>query len=208
MPRGEAQAPAGPPARRRLPRTRLCESGLQGDRVQTPRVSTAGKRHDLEAALHRPRRLAAAVRWEWISSNPAEVARKPRQPTPQPKPLSPVQAGMIVTAALGTGRRPGNSRLAGHGDGSPQGRATGLRWSDVDLEAAYLTISRNYLRINRRKVEKDTKTHQMRRISLDPRNGRSPDRAPTGTYEGGWPAWRHYARLLAVLVRLTCASRR
>jgi len=26
--------------------------------------------------------LTAAVRWEWIKSNPAAVARKPRQPTP------------------------------------------------------------------------------------------------------------------------------
>lgn len=28
--------------------------------------------------------LSAAVRWGWISSNPATVAKKPRQPTPQP----------------------------------------------------------------------------------------------------------------------------
>jgi integrase len=28
--------------------------------------------------------LAAAVRWDWIKTNPAEVAKKPRQPVPQP----------------------------------------------------------------------------------------------------------------------------
>ena len=33
--------------------------------------------------------LTAAERWEWISSNPAELARKPRQPPPQPDPPTP-----------------------------------------------------------------------------------------------------------------------
>jgi hypothetical protein len=39
--------------------------------------------------------LSAAVRWDWISSNPAIVAKKPRQPVPP----TPEQAGKIVTAA-------------------------------------------------------------------------------------------------------------
>jgi integrase len=42
-----------------------------------------------------------------------------------------------------------------------------LRWSDVDLSTGCLSISRNYLRVRGKTVEKDTKTHQMRRISLD-----------------------------------------
>jgi integrase len=43
-----------------------------------------------------------------------------------------------------------------------------LRWSDVDLSTGYLTVSRNYLRVRGKTVEKDAKTHQIRRISLDP----------------------------------------
>jgi len=43
--------------------------------------------------------LAAAVRWEWIKSNPATVAKKPRQPRPQPNPPSPDQAARIIAAA-------------------------------------------------------------------------------------------------------------
>ncbi|HEX8760715.1 MAG TPA: hypothetical protein VF734_12250 [Pseudonocardiaceae bacterium] len=43
-----------------------------------------------------------------------------------------------------------------------------LRWSDVDLKAGKLKVRRNYVRVNGRAIEKDTKTHQMRRISLDP----------------------------------------
>jgi integrase len=43
-----------------------------------------------------------------------------------------------------------------------------LRWSDVDLPAGVLTVRRNYVRVNRQSIEKDTKTHQMRRLALDP----------------------------------------
>ncbi|MGH3993017.1 MAG: site-specific integrase, partial [Pseudonocardiaceae bacterium] len=43
-----------------------------------------------------------------------------------------------------------------------------LRWLDVDLAAGKLTIRRNYVRVAGKMVVKDTKTHQMRRISLDP----------------------------------------
>jgi integrase len=38
----------------------------------------------------------------------------------------------------------------------------------VDLPTGYLSIRRNYVRVRGKTVEKDTKTHQMRRISLDP----------------------------------------
>lgn len=43
-----------------------------------------------------------------------------------------------------------------------------LRWLDVDLATGILNVRRNYVRVTGRAIEKDTKTHQMRRISLDP----------------------------------------
>ena len=42
-----------------------------------------------------------------------------------------------------------------------------LRWLDVDMSAGVLTIRRNFVRSGARRIEKDTKTHQMRRLSLD-----------------------------------------
>jgi integrase len=42
-----------------------------------------------------------------------------------------------------------------------------LRWTDVDLPGGMLAIRRNYVRSGQRRIEKDTKTHQMRRIALD-----------------------------------------
>ncbi|HEX8760716.1 MAG TPA: hypothetical protein VF734_12255 [Pseudonocardiaceae bacterium] len=43
--------------------------------------------------------LSAAVRWEWIKTNPAAVAKKPCQPAPQPNPPTVEQAGCIAAAA-------------------------------------------------------------------------------------------------------------
>ena len=48
--------------------------------------------------------LAAAVRWDWIKSNPADAAKKPRQPTPQPEPPSAADAARITEAAWAQGR--------------------------------------------------------------------------------------------------------
>ena len=43
--------------------------------------------------------LGAAVRWQWISSNPADIARKPKQRAPQPEPPTSAEAARIVAAA-------------------------------------------------------------------------------------------------------------
>ncbi|HEY3608924.1 MAG TPA: hypothetical protein VGL06_15585 [Pseudonocardiaceae bacterium] len=43
--------------------------------------------------------LSAAQRWEWITNNPAEFTKKPRQPAPDPRPSSSDQAARIITAA-------------------------------------------------------------------------------------------------------------
>ena len=43
-----------------------------------------------------------------------------------------------------------------------------LRWRDIDLATGTITISRNYVRAKGQLLEKDTKTHRTRRISVDP----------------------------------------
>jgi len=112
--------------------------------------------------------LAAAVRWEWIKSNPSGVVKKPRQPAPQPKPPTPEEAGRIIEAAWEQGDDWGTFVWLTMVTGMRRGELLALRWHDVDLAAGKLEIRRNYVWIDGRGVEKDTKTHQMRRISLDP----------------------------------------
>ncbi|MDP9241388.1 MAG: N-terminal phage integrase SAM-like domain-containing protein [Actinomycetota bacterium] len=45
--------------------------------------------------------LSAAVRWGWLTSNPADNTKKPRLPKPQPDPPSPADAARIAEAAWG-----------------------------------------------------------------------------------------------------------
>lgn len=112
--------------------------------------------------------LAAAVRWEWIKSNPATVARKPRQPQPRPEPPTPEQAARIISAAWGQDESWGALVWLTMVTGMRRAELLALRWHDVDLAAGMLEIRRNYVWLAGRGIEKDTKTHQMRRIALDP----------------------------------------
>jgi integrase len=63
----------------------------------------------------------------------------------------------------GQGRRPTGSAARTH-----RAELLALRWSHVDLDASVLTVRRNYLRVNQRSIDKGTKTHQMRRLAIDP----------------------------------------
>jgi integrase len=112
--------------------------------------------------------LTAAVRWEWIKTNPATVARKPRQPAPQPDPPTVEQAGRIVEAAWAQDADWGTLVWLVMVTGLRRAELLALRWFDVDFDAGVLYVRRNYLRRNRQSIEKDTKTHQLRRLSLDP----------------------------------------
>ena len=111
--------------------------------------------------------LAAAVRWEWIRSNPADTAKKPKQRAPQPEPPSAAEAARIIAAAWEQDDDWGALVWLVMVTGMRRGEVLALRWSDVDLEAGMLAIRRNYVRSGAQGIEKDTKTHQMRRISLD-----------------------------------------
>ena len=51
--------------------------------------------------------------------------------------------------------------------GARRGELLALTWEDVDLAAGVLTIRRSMLQRSGKIIVKDTKTHQMRRISLD-----------------------------------------
>ncbi len=112
--------------------------------------------------------LAAAVRWEWIKSNPASVARKPRKPAPEPKPPTPEQAAKITAAAWEQDADWGTFVWLTMVTGMRRAELLGLRWHHLDLIRGTLEIRRNYVWVTGRAIDKDTKTHRMRRIALDP----------------------------------------
>ena len=112
--------------------------------------------------------FATAVRWEWIDRNPAESAKLPKtQQRPQPRHLarrcreghrrrSRVLSGLAVYLWLAaiTGAR--------------RGELCGLQWADIDLDAGVLHIAFGYVVRGGQHVRKDTKTHQDRRLAIDP----------------------------------------
>jgi integrase len=112
--------------------------------------------------------LAAAERWGWITSNAAVVVRKPRAPAPQPEPPTVAQAARIIDAAWAEDDYWGTLVWLVMVTGMRRAELLALRWSDVDLDTGTVTVRRNYVRVNRKSIEKDTKTHQMRRLALDP----------------------------------------
>jgi integrase len=111
--------------------------------------------------------LKRAVRWRWIATNPIEHAEPPPQPAGNPRPPSAEEAARILASAwedadwavlvwltMVTGFR--------------RGELCALRWLDVDLAGGVLSVERAIAQLNGVTWEKDTKTHQHRRIALDP----------------------------------------
>src|SRR5918998_728432 len=113
--------------------------------------------------------LDRAVVWQWISVNPAEHADKPPLPHPDPRPPTTEEAARLVEQAWSRDPDWGALVWLTMTTGARRGEICGLRWSEVDLDHAMITIrSTVYLDEHGQLVEKDTKTHQQRRVVLDP----------------------------------------
>lgn len=111
--------------------------------------------------------LKRAVRWRWLATNPITEAEPPPAPRPSPRPPSAQEAarilaeawkdpdwGLLVWVAMVTGLR--------------RGELCGIRWRHVDLDTGVLALERSIGQRSGQTWEKDTKTHQQRRIALDP----------------------------------------
>ncbi len=107
--------------------------------------------------------MSSGVRWDWLTSNPAAIARKPRLPTPNPKPPTADEASRLVAGAWAEDDDFGALVWLVTTTGIRRGEVCGLRWSSVHLDAKVLEVRRVWTG----KLEKDTKTHQMRLIALD-----------------------------------------
>src|SRR4051794_3069827 len=107
-----------------------------------------------------------AVRWRWVGSNPVRQAEPPALPKADPQPPTPTQAATIVTTAW---RDPDWGMLVwlAMTTGARRGELCALRWRDVDFQTALLAVGSSIGQLGTRVWEKDTKTHQRRRIVLD-----------------------------------------
>jgi len=107
-----------------------------------------------------------AVRWEWIGVNPFDLADPIPVPPPAPTPPTAEQAALIVTDAwrdIDWGMLVWLAMVTG----ARRGELCALRWDRLDVAARTLVIRSSVSQRGGRTWEKDTKTHQQRRIALD-----------------------------------------
>lgn len=109
-----------------------------------------------------------AVRWRWLGRNPIDSTESPGAVRSNPSPPTPQEAarlleeawkdpdwGAFVWTAMTTGAR--------------RGELCALKREDVDLDAGVIWIRRAMTRDEQGNwVRHDTKTHQQRRVALDP----------------------------------------
>ncbi|GAA4012828.1 hypothetical protein GCM10022247_39300 [Allokutzneria multivorans] len=107
--------------------------------------------------------LGAAERWDWISSNTARIARRPKQKPPEPDPPTSAEAAKLAEEAFRMDDDWGTLVLLVMTTGMRRGELVGLRFSCIDFDAELIDLRRNWVGGK----EKDTKTHQNRRIALD-----------------------------------------
>lgn len=108
-----------------------------------------------------------AVRWRWVALNPVTLAGKPAAPKPDPQPPSVEEAARIISEAW---RDPdwGTMLWLTMVTGSRRGELCALRWHHINLDSGVVTVRRAIGETDGELEEKDTKSHQQRRVTIDP----------------------------------------
>lgn len=111
--------------------------------------------------------LADAVRWGYLARNPATHARPPVRHRVEMKVWSPDELRAFLRHVAGD--RLYAAWLLMATTGMRRGEVLGLRWVDVDLDAARISIVQNLTVANHRVVVGEPKTAKGRRpVALDP----------------------------------------
>jgi integrase len=110
--------------------------------------------------------LARAIRWRWITVNPLDQAEPPRGAKSDPDPPTAEQAAAILNAAFKETWW-GVLLWLAMTTGARRGELCAMRWDRLDLDRAVLTIKASIAQKGTHTWEKNTKTHQQRRIALD-----------------------------------------
>lgn len=131
-------------------------AGLERDGVGAPMI------RKLHAALSAA--LTQAVRWQMVAVHPARGAQLPAAPVKPRKVLNAADLAAVLEVAQRSLDNEVFFRLA-IATGGRRGELVALRWSDIDLNAATVTIGRA-LRADR--SSKGTKTMTTRVLPLDP----------------------------------------
>jgi integrase len=121
--------------------------------------------------LHRA--LEQAVRWGWIRANPAHGAQVPRTPATSIRPPEPKD--LVRLFELAEKQDPGFAMflMLAAATGARRSELIALRWSDLESGSKRLVFARGIVLGPMGLVEKDTKTHAVRRVALDDRTAQA-----------------------------------
>lgn len=118
--------------------------------------------------------MTQATRWDLIPNNPAASATIPTKPRGQVQAPTPETVKTLIDTAIADG----DLDLAvlirfAATTGARRGELCGLRWHDIDLVTGEVRIRRNVVHAadehgRRGVVVKSPKTHQTRKLTLDP----------------------------------------
>src|SRR5690606_36925249 len=138
----------------------LRRSGAAGGKPLAP--NTVMRAH---AVLRRA--LAQGVKWGWLTVNPAANASPPRSKKQHLElPDAADVARLIEAAAKVNPYLPAYFRLAA-ATGARRGELCALRWKHIDLDKRRVTIAHSMAEVGGELIEKDTKTHQVRKVTID-----------------------------------------
>lgn len=112
--------------------------------------------------------LDQARRWGFVAHNPAIDASPPPQRRQEVVPPTVEQVLRILDAAHEEDPDFGTYLWLKSATGCRRGEVCAVRWTDIDLDRAELSVRRSVVQLGQELREKDTKTHQSRRIALDP----------------------------------------
>jgi len=111
--------------------------------------------------------LQQGVRWGWLPVNPASSASPPRVLTPDIKPPSPAELGKLFNEALTFAPDLATYVVVASATGARRSEVIALRWRDIDLDAGRISIAHGLVLGPEGLVEKDTKVHAARSVSID-----------------------------------------
>ncbi len=133
------------------------------------RLLAAGKSPGTVRKVHEAARGAGdlAFRYGRTRRNLAADAKAPRVNNPQKDAPTPAQVKKLIETAAKTNPTLAALIHVGAATGARRGELLALRWSDVDLDAATMSISRALILDGKKLIEKRTKTGAGRRITLD-----------------------------------------
>jgi len=153
----------GPLRDHRTSRPHECDGRCRPHRCKPMAPSSILRIHAIISAA-----LNLAVRYEWIDRNPAQKATPPRARKREPDPPSPAQAARLLNEVWQEDEQFGLYLWAAFTTGARRGELLALRENRFDFETQEVTFARNYLVKQGQRIEKDTKTGEGRRLSVDP----------------------------------------